>query len=100
MRENIKGNIISKYFNNLNDFNKIEIEDSLIRIYLNEASEKIDCILQDKLHEWGIEISIETITYLFETLLEEETVVENGVVFTPEYIATFICDGIWKHITK
>ena len=100
MRENIKGNIISKYFNNLNDFNKIEIEDSLIRIYLNEASEKIDCILQDKLHEWGIEISIETITYLFETLLEEETVVENGVVFTPEYIATFICDGIWKHITN
>lgn len=100
MKEVLKGNAIQKYLKQLSKFSKNEIEDSLIRIFLDEKSEELDFLLENKLQELEIPLNIENTIYLFETLLEEEIVTENGIVFTPKYIADFICDGIWKNLEE
>ena len=44
----------------------------------------------------GFPVNIEFITEFFESLLDKDTVVENGIVFTPEYIARFIFEEASK----
>lgn len=68
------------------------IEDTLINAYVGSGNVNTDII--SILTNLGIELDIETLTYLFEALLDSRAVNENGIVFTPEYIATYICKEV------
>ena len=37
---------------------------------------------------------------MFEALLEDEDITENGIVFTPQYIASYICDEVFSEINE
>ena len=64
-------------------------------------------IYEDKANKFLLEtfeaknfpLSIEFITELFESLLDKNQVIENGIVFTPEYIATYIYQEAVRSIT-
>lgn len=57
-----------------------------LAIYQNKA----DDLLLSFFYEQDFPVNIECIIEFFEALLEEENVIENGIVFTPEYIAQYI----------
>lgn len=52
----------------------------------NKSESKIIAIFG----EHGFRVDIEFVTEFFEALLEKNNVIENGIVFTPEYIADYI----------
>lgn len=57
---------------------------------LERYKNKHDETLEAFFVEQDFPVDIEFITEFFEALLETENVVENGIVFTPEYIADYI----------
>lgn len=57
---------------------------------LGRYQEKSDKSLLSYFEKQCFPVDIEFITEFFEALLETENVVENGIVFTPEYIADYI----------
>lgn len=46
----------------------------------------------------GFPVDIEFVVGFFEALLEKETIEENGIVFTPNYIADYINAGVLKNM--
>lgn len=98
MREHLKENIIPKFLNSVKELDENIIEDSIIDLYLE--NKKTDNVILKSLVNLNIQLDIETVTYLFEALLDEENVNENGIVFTPQYIANYICDSIWLDISE
>ena len=52
---------------------------------------KSDKTLLSYLEKQSFPVDIEFITEFFEALLEADNVVKNGILFTPEYIADYIC---------
>lgn len=95
MREQLKESLIPNFLRRTREYKVIDIENALLSKYLKENSDLEICKIIDDLQ---IDIDIETLTYLFEALLDAEDVNENGIVFTPEYIASFICKNVLNEI--
>lgn len=95
MREQFRESLISSFLKKTSKLEIDDIEDALLSEYLKENNESDICRI---IHELHIEIDIETLTYLFEALLDSKDVNENGIVFTPQYIAFYICKNIFKEI--
>ncbi|MBS5063620.1 MAG: N-6 DNA methylase [Hungatella hathewayi] len=103
MREQLREFIVPILMQQIQGINDMEIEDALIRIYegeSDESSSENETFIRNKLLEMNLELDEELLTYLFELLLEKENKVENGIVFTPKYIADFMCKGIWENVEK
>ena len=92
MREQLKETIIPNFLRDTKKIKQSDIEDALIDAFLGIKDEK-NAVMKS-IDRYGLSIDIETLTYIFEALLDYEDVNENGIVFTPQYIASFICDGI------
>ncbi len=98
MREYLKETVIPKFMDSVSGLAETEIEDALINIYVSSqrrSREKTEEFLRSVLEELNISLDIETLIYLFEALLEDSNVTEHGIVFTPQYIASYICQEIW-----
>lgn len=63
--------------------------DNDLNIYKNKA----DSELLDFFSSIKFPVNVEFITEFFEALLDEENVIKNGIVFTPEYIADYIVNA-------
>lgn len=61
-----------------------------------EKNIKIDKNLMNILKKNNFPICFESLNFLFESLLDEQYKSENGIVFTPKYIADFICQNIFN----
>ena len=53
----------------------------------------IDQVLLDKFNNIAPPLNIELIIEFFESLLEKDNITENGIVFTPQYIADYISEN-------
>lgn len=91
----------------LSGYSFSEIEDGIMRYCLNdyhcdgnyydsEAAAEIEEIL----NKTEIETDLETIIELFESLLEENNKDENGIVFTPQYIAEYIAANLFENLPE
>ncbi len=97
MREQLKETIIPSFLRSISGVSQKDIEDALIDAYLNN---QVSGIVIDSLKKQDIDVDIETLTYLFEALLDCNDINENGIVFTPQYIASFICDGVFSDVKQ
>lgn len=97
MREQLKETLIPNFLRKTSEYDVSEIENAIISEYLHE---KLDSNISTIIKDMQIEIDIETLTYLFEALLDSQDVNENGIVFTPEYIASFICENVFSEIDE
>lgn len=52
-------------------------------------------LVADILRESQLPTDLETIVEFFETLLEEDYKYENGIIFTPQYIAEYIANAVF-----
>lgn len=66
---------------------------------LSIYEDKVNKFLLETFEAKNFPLSIEFITELFESLLDKNQVIENGIVFTPEYIATYIYQEAVRSIT-
>lgn len=83
------------------------IEDGIMRYCLNAYHCNSDCYnsketaeIEVILRNAGIETDLETIIELFESLLEENNKNQNGIVFTPRYIAEYIAANLFEGLSK
>ncbi|WP_314340238.1 Eco57I restriction-modification methylase domain-containing protein [Leptotrichia wadei] len=102
-------NKLTKYkliLQKLRNFNVYEIENGIMYFYLSklgykkneyisENSKKISLILNNDLDS-----NLETIIDVFENLIDTETKSENGMVFTPYYIAEYICKNVFSDLNN
>lgn len=100
MREYLKERVIPKFIDTVKGIDETEVEQNVIAAYLNEPPKESSNLVREMLEKLDVELDVETLTYLFEALLEKEYVSENGIVFTPQYIATYICKGVLDHVEK
>ncbi len=100
MKEYIKETTIPKLIEALRDFGKEEIEDAMISIYTGSLQSGNGSIIKEIFGQFFINMDIEILTYIFEALLEKENIIENGIVFTPEYIASFIGKNVLDSVEK
>ncbi len=63
-------------------------------LYKNTFTEKIADILKDN----HLSTDFESIIEFFESLLEENDIDGNGIVFTPQYIANYITQNIFSNL--
>ena len=91
----------------LSEYSVSQIEDGIMRYCLNayhrndsyynsKESEEIANILRCS----NLETDLETIIELFESLLEESNKNENGIVFTPRYIAEYIANNLFEGLSE
>ncbi len=59
--------------------------------YFNSSSAEVAAILKES----GLTTDLETIIEFFESLFEENNKNENGIVFTPQYIADYIAKSVF-----
>ena len=97
MREQLKETIIPNFIKTTRGISERDIEDTLINAYIGSRSGN-EAVL-NALDSLKIKLDIETLTYIFESLLDSGDVNENGIVFTPEYIASYICDEVFCNLT-
>ena len=84
--------------NELSGFSEKEIEDGVMIYCLNDYGYKHSTydnnenasMVSAKLTQFNLPTDLETITEFFESLLEKDHKDENGIVFTPQYIANYI----------
>ena len=81
----------------LYDYSAAEIENGIMHYCLSDYGYKtspyntpVSTNIADKLAQLRIPTDLETITELFESLLDDDNKDENGIVFTPQYIADYI----------
>lgn len=98
MREQLKETIIPNFLKDTKHIEKTIIEDSLIDAFLGLQTEKDE--VRESVEKYGITVDIETLTYLFEALLDDDAVNENGIVFTPQYIASYINCEVFSGINE
>lgn len=96
----------------LSKFSNFEIETSISKYFLdsiNKISIKIESSYSKEvfklLHENKFPCELESIIEFFEFLLDSNVKSENGIVFTPKYIANYICNELlendpWKKNKK
>ncbi|MCM1062309.1 MAG: N-6 DNA methylase [Eubacterium sp.] len=87
----------------LSGYSFSEIEDGVMRYCLNDYhcndnyyDSKEAAEIEIILRSINIETDLETIIELFESLLEENNKDENGIVFTPQYIAEYIAANLFE----
>lgn len=102
MRAYLKETAIPKFMERVNGLGDLELEDALINLFISDQQirTKQDAFIQGVLEELHINLDIETLIYIFEALLEDHNVVEHGIVFTPKYIASYICREIWREVSQ
>lgn len=98
MREQLKETIIPNFMKDIECVDKSDVEDALLDIFIGRPVENSK--VKEAIDYYGITIDIETLTYMFEALLEDEDITENGIVFTPQYIASYICDEVFSEINE
>lgn len=96
MREQFKDVTVPKFLGMVEELRNNVIEEELINAYLEK--EIGNRTVADAIRSLDMTIDVETLTYLFEALLDKSAVNENGIVFTPEYIASFICEGVFAEL--
>ncbi|MDD6433745.1 MAG: N-6 DNA methylase [Ruminococcus bromii] len=108
--ENAKLDRLSTYATikkQLSGYSFHQIEDGIMRFCLNnyhcndhhynsQESAEIEYILRNS----NLETDLETIIELFESLLEENNKDENGIVFTPQYIAEYIAKNLFEGLSE
>lgn len=86
----------------LTEYSFSQIEDGIMRYCLNDyhcnddhynSQESVE--IEDILRKSNLDTDLETIIELFESLLEENNKDENGIVFTPQYIAEYIAKNLF-----
>lgn len=97
MREQLKETLIPAFLRKIKTYRVSEIEDAIISKFLHKSDNSDICKILDELQ---IDVDIETLTYLFEALLDVDDINENGIVFTPKYIASFICENVIANIDE
>ncbi len=100
MKEYLKETVIPRFVEALQAFEKEDIEDALISIYINSELSPGGGKVKELLQQFSIDLDIETVTYIFEALLEKDSIVENGIVFTPEYITSFIVKNSLANVSE
>lgn len=91
----------------LKNFSNEEIENGVMMYCLTDYgkefskyatlnAEKVFGILMES----NLPTDLETVIEFFESLLEEDNIDENGIVFTPRYIADYITSGVFKNLKK
>ena len=91
----------------LSGYSFSEIEDGIMRYCLNDYQcndnyydSKEAAEIEEILKNANIETDLETIIELFESLLEENNKYENGIVFTPQYIAEYIAANLFENMSE
>lgn len=91
----------------LNNYKSSDIEDGIMRYYLNAYNCQIDDYssnyaieISNVLNDYELPTDLITVIDFFETLLEENTKNENGIVFTPKYISDYIVKHTIGNVTK
>ncbi len=59
---------------------------------------KHDLSLLNEFNKLSVPLDIELFIEFFESLLEKDNITENGIVFTPKYIADYISDSVIKNV--
>lgn len=87
--------------NELCDYCATDIENGIMYYALNafgRAADNYDneksILISEILKTYDLPTDIETIIEFFETLLDVDTKVENGIVFTPKYISDYIVSSV------
>ena len=93
--EEIENSIISYFLNELGCKNREDIF-TLLRNKASKASKEIEDVLM--LNQFPV--NIETLIEFFEFLIAQEDKTENGIVFTPKYIADYISDDLFNNISN
>lgn len=93
--EEIENSIISYFLNELGCKNREDIF-TLLRNKASKASKEIEDVLV--LNQFPV--NIETLIEFFEFLIAQEDKTENGIVFTPKYIADYISDDLFNNISN
>ena len=107
---NTKLNRLSTYAKikkQLTGYSPFQIEDGIMRYCLNnycctdhhynsQESARIENILKKS----NLGTDLETIIELFESLLEDSNKNENGIVFTPQYIAEYIAKNLFEGLSE
>lgn len=76
-------------------YSKVELIDSDFKKFISTSNKEIVNIFEIN----SFPVDIESIIDFFEALLEQENITENGIVFTPMYIADYICENALKNLT-
>ena len=99
--------LYNKLKKNLKQYSSLDIENGVMFYCLNkmgcnsnnystESSKEVAHILEVS----NLSIDLETIIEFFESLIEEDNKGENGIVFTPQYIAEYISSHVFSEITS
>ena len=99
--------LYNKLKKNLKQYSSLYIENGVMFYCLNkmgcnsnnystESSKEVAHILEVS----NLSIDLETIIEFFESLIEEDNKGENGIVFTPQYIAEYISSHVFSEITS
>jgi len=101
MKEYLKESVIPNFVKAISHIDNEVIEDAMISLFKgnSDRNEQENDVVKEFL-KLEIELDIEILIYIFEALLEKQSVVENGIVFTPEYIASFIAKNVMNDITE
>lgn len=98
--------IYSEIKKRLSGYSFFEIENGVMRYCLNDYHCNSDYYyskeaaeIEEILISASIETDLETIIELFESLLEENNKGENGIVFTPQYIAEYIAANLFEGLS-
>ncbi len=93
--------------NDLSDYSPTDIENGVMHYCLTDYgynvslyNDKTALNVSKKLEQSKLSTDLETITELFESLIDENNKDQNGIVFTPQYIARYITSAVLseKHI--
>lgn len=100
MKEYLRETVIPKLMEALQVYNKEDIEDTIIAMYTDSALCPGGNKIKEIVTQFSIDLDMEAVIYIFEALLEKENIIENGIVFTPEYIASFIVKNIFDNVSE
>ncbi len=89
----IEASLVEYILNKIN-YSKDELIDSDFKKFINTSNKEIVNIFEIN----SFPIDIEAIIDFFEALLEQENITENGIVFTPMYIADYISENVLKNL--
>ena len=91
----------------LTEYSFSQIEDGIMRYCLNDYhcnddhyNSQESAEIEDILRKSNLDTDLETIIELFESLLEENNKDENGIVFTPQYIAEYIAKNLFEGLSE
>ena len=100
MKEYLRESVIPKLMEALQVYNKEDIEDTIIAMYTDSALCPGGNQIKEIVTQFSIDLDMEAVIYIFEALLEKENIIENGIVFTPEYIASFIVKNVFDNVSE